>query len=260
MQIQIKKAIKAGNSSAVILPRTWLNKEVRVELVKKTPEIILSDVLDILKEHIPLKTIMGVYLTGSYARGEEEKGSDIDILVITDNIDKEMISEGVYNILIVSYQLVNQKLEENLFPIGPMLKEAKSLINEPLIENLDIKVTKKNVKWYLNTTKEKSEAIEEYIGDAKKKNKKNLGDKIAYTLVLRIKTLEIIKKLIQNKAYSKRKFRRLINKISGGATAYERYLACKNDQKEKNKLKINEAERLYEYLKRDLDKVKGMVK
>jgi antitoxin component of MazEF toxin-antitoxin module len=45
MEIQIKKAIKAGNSSAVILPRAWLNKDIRVELIKKTPEIILSEVI-----------------------------------------------------------------------------------------------------------------------------------------------------------------------------------------------------------------------
>jgi len=30
MEIEIKKAIRAGNSSAVILPRAWLSKEVRV--------------------------------------------------------------------------------------------------------------------------------------------------------------------------------------------------------------------------------------
>lgn len=53
MEFQIKKAIKAGNSSAVILPRDWLNQKVRIELVKKTPEVILSDVLEILREHIP---------------------------------------------------------------------------------------------------------------------------------------------------------------------------------------------------------------
>ena len=37
MSVQIKKAVKAGNSSAVVLPRAWLNKEVKIELFKKTP-------------------------------------------------------------------------------------------------------------------------------------------------------------------------------------------------------------------------------
>jgi len=267
MEVQIKKTIKAGNSSAVILPRAWLNKEVRVELVKKTPEIILSDVLEILKEHLPLKSIIGVYLVGSYARGEEDENSDIDVLIITDNVSKEMISEGIYNLLIVSYQLFYQKLNKNLFPVGQMIKEAKPLINGDYIDGLEVGVTKKNVKWYLDTTKEKLKIIKEYIDNAKKikdktrgKNKKCLPDKIAYTLILRIRTLEIIKNLIQNKNYSKREFIKLIKKISNGNNAYERYLASKNDLKEENKLMIDEAEKLYEYLKKDLEKVKGMVK
>jgi len=257
MEVQIKKAIKAGNSSAVILPRAWLNKEVRIELVKKTNEIMLYDVLEISKKYVPLESIKGIYLVGSYARGEESEDSDIDILVITDNIDKEMVSEGIYNILITSYQLINQKLEKNLFPVGQMLKEAKPLINAHHIADLEIKVTKKNVKWYLDTTEEKLNLIKKAI--EKTKNKK-LSDRIAYTLVLRIKTLDIIKKLIQNKNYSKKEFIKLIKKLSNSDNAYERYIASKNNLKEENRLTIDEAERLYEYLKKDLEKVKGMVR
>ena len=263
MEVQIKKAIKAGNSSAVILPRAWLNKEVRIELVKKTPEIILSDVLEILRKYIPLKSIIGIYLVGSYARGEEDKDSDIDLLILTDNIDKEIITEGIYNILIVSYPLLYQKLDKNLFPVGQMLKEAKPLINEDYLNLIEVKVTKQNIKWYIDTTKEKLEVIKEYIEHAKKaKDKKNrhLGDKIAYTLILRIRTLEIIKKLIQNKDYSKKEFIKLIERISKSNNAYERYLASKNNLKEENKLAIDEAERLYEYLEKDLERVKGMIK
>lgn len=279
MEVQIKKTIRAGNSSAVVLPRAWLNKDVRVELVKKTHETILKDVLEILKKYISLNSIIGIYLTGSYARGEEGEGSDIDILVITDNIDREMIYEGIYNILIVSYQLFYQKLKRDLLPIGQMIKEAKPLLNRDYISDLKIKVTNKNIKWYLDTTKEKLEIIKEYIDDAKKiekirKNKikrikkaekiknrhnKYLRDKIAYTLILRIRTLEIIKKLIQNKNYSKKEFIRLIKKISGRNNAYERYLASKNKLKEENRLGIDEAQKLYNYLKKDLKKVKEMV-
>ena len=259
MEIQIKKAIKAGNSSAVILPRAWLNKEVRVELIKKTPETILKEVIEILKENISLESIIGIYLVGSYARQEENENSDIDILVITDDIDKEVIEKGIYNVLIVSYQLLHQKLEQDLFPIGQMLKEAKSLLNSNYIKDLDIKVTKKNVKWYLDTTKEKLDIIKEYIDDAKKENRNHIRDRIAYTLVLRIRTLEIIKKLIQNKNYSNRKFVGLINKVSAGTNAYEGYLTVKNNLKERNRVTISETEKLYEYLKRDLAKVKNMI-
>ncbi|MDD5192288.1 MAG: nucleotidyltransferase domain-containing protein [Candidatus Nanoarchaeia archaeon] len=262
MEIQVKKAIKAGNSSAVILPRAWLNKEVRIELVKKTSEMILSDTLEILKKYIALKSIIGIYLVGSHAREEEDENSDIDILVITDGIDKEMIEEGIYNILIVSYQLLHQKLIKNLFPVGQMIKEAKPLINEDYLNSIEVKVTKENIKWYLDTTEEKLGIIKEYIDGAKKSknNKRYLKDKIAYTLILRIRTLEIIKRLMQNKDYSKKDFMRLINRISGSNNPYERYLASKNNLKEENRLKVEEAEQLYEYLEKDLERVRAMVK
>jgi len=261
MEIQIKKAVKAGNSSAVILPRAWLNKEVRIELVKKTPEVILTDSLEILRKHIPLKSVIGIYLVGSYARGEENEGSDIDLMVITDDIDREIISEGVYNILIVSYQLIHQKLKENLFPVGQMIREAVPLLNEDYIKDIDVKVTKKNVKWYLDSTKEKLKTITDEIENAKKiKGKKYVSDRIAYTLVLRIRTLEIIKKILHNKKYSKREFVSLIRKVSGSDSAYEGYAAIKDNLEDESRIRIDEAERLCDYLEDDLRKVSGMLK
>ncbi|OGJ15547.1 hypothetical protein A3K73_05150 [Candidatus Pacearchaeota archaeon RBG_13_36_9] len=261
MEVQIKKAVKAGNSSAVVLPRAWLDKEVRVELVKKTPETILYDALEILKKYIHLKSIIGIYLVGSYARGEEDKDSDIDVLIITDDIDREMIHEGIYNILAVSYQLVNQKLEENLFPVGQMIKEAKPLLNSSYLDSIKVRATKENVKWYLDTTEEKLGLIKKQIDYARTKGKKQISDRIAYTLILRIRTLEIIKKLIQNRDYSKKEFIKLIKHISNGNNAYERYLASKNKEagKEESKIAIEEAERLHKYLEKDLKKVKEML-
>src|SRR3989344_5523439 len=167
MDVQIKKTIKAGNSSAVVLPRAWLNKEVRIELVKKTPETILHDVLEILKKNIDLASVIGVYL---------------------------------------------------------------------------------------DATKEKLEIVRKYIDKSKRKNKKYLEDKIAYTLILRIRTLEIIKNLAKNKDYSNKDFLRLIKRISkskDGNSVYERYLAVKNNMEEKNGISIEEADKLYEYLKKD---------
>ena len=261
MEVQIKKAIKAGNSSAVILPRAWLNKEVRVELLKKTPEIILSDVLKIAKEHVDLGEITGIYLAGSYARGEEDKNSDIDILIITKDTDKEMIKQGIYNVLLVSAGLLEQKLNQDLLPIGQMLKEAKPLLNSDYLDSIEIKVTKKNVDWYISTTKEKLSLIKGYIDKAKKKkNKRDFSDKVAYTLILRIRTLEIIEKLIKNKEYSKKEFVKLIDRVSKGKNSYERYLAVKNNSKNKNAVSLEEAERLYEYLKNQLDRTEKLLK
>ena len=171
MEVQIKKAIRAGNSSAVILPKSWLNKEVRIELLKKTPEIILSDIIRIIKNYINLSDIMGIYLIGSYARDEEDEDSDIDILIITKDIVKEMIYEGIYNILIISSKLITQKLKNDLFPIGQMLKEAKALLNAPYVNQIKVEVTKNNVEWYIKTTGDKLKIIKKVLDWTNQKNK-----------------------------------------------------------------------------------------
>ena len=259
MEIQIKKAIKAGNSSAVILPKSWLNKDVRIELVKKTPEAILLDTINITKEYLNLKNVIGIYLVGSYARSEEDKDSDIDILIITDNIDKELIRDGTYNILIISKELLRQKLNNDLLPIGPMLKEAMPLLNANYLSKIKIKVTKENIRWYLKTTEEKLKIIKKIFDIERSKNKRYVDDAIAYTLVLRIRTLYIIDKLIKNEAYSKKEFIKLIKKVSLGETAYEGYLEVKHNEKRKQKTRIDEAERLYNYLKNQLVDVKTNV-
>ena len=261
MEIQIKKAVKAGNSSAVILPRAWLNKEVRIELVKKTTKEILLDSISIVEKYIKLEEIMGLYLAGSYARKEENKDSDIDILILTESVDREIISEGVYNILIISKKLLKQKLELDLFPIGQMIREAVPLINSDYLNLIkeEVKVTNKNVKWYIQTTIEKSKIIEKVIEKLKKNNQAHVDDRIAYTLVLRIITLHIIEKIIENKRYSKADIVELIRKISGSAKAYEGYLAVKNNSDSKNKTSIEEIEKLHDYLKKKLGDVERRV-
>ncbi|MDO8459572.1 MAG: nucleotidyltransferase domain-containing protein [Nanoarchaeota archaeon] len=255
MEVQIKKTIKAGNSSAVVLPRSWLNKEVRVELIKKTPELILSNVIDIAKNHIKIEDIIGIYLTGSYARGEEDKDSDIDVLIITDNIDREIINEGIYSILIISSELLQQKLSKDLFPVGAMLKEAKPLLNAHYLDGLNLKVTRNNVLWYLDTTKDKLAIIKKVIYTMKGNNQKYVNDKVIYTLVLRIRTMYIIRRLMENKNYSKKEFIKMIEKISKGTNAYEGYLRVKNNLKEKKGTSIEETERLYKYLENQLSEV-----
>ena len=257
MEIQIKKAVKAGNSSAVILPRSWLNKEVRIELIKKTPDTILLDVLQIIKEHISLEEVIGIYLAGSYARNEEDQNSDIDILVITSNIDKEMISHENYNILIVSSKLLEQKLKKDLLPIGQMIKEAKPLLNANYLDSIEVKITKENISWYLKTTEEKLQIIKEFID--KTKTTKKVDSKIIYTLVLRIRTLYIIKKLMNNEIYSKNEFIKIIKGISGETKAYETYLDVKNNIKTSSKSNLKEVEKLYSYLEDQLKEIKRKI-
>jgi len=254
MDAQIKKAIKSGNSSAVVLPRSWLNKEVRVELIKKSSEIILWEVLERLNKSIRLDDIIGIYLTGSYARGEESNESDVDILVLTKETDKEMISEGIYNILIVSKALLDYKLKFDLFPMGQMIRESKPLLNSDYIESFEIKVTQKNVNWYIRTSEDKIKLIDLVL----KKGLKKISLNVVYTLVLRIRTLYIIEKIIKNEKYLKKDFVKLINRVSGNKVAYAGYLKVKKGINGDN-VDVIIIKRLQDYLKKQLKDVKKIV-
>ena len=256
MEFEIKKAVKAGNSSAVILPRSWLSKEVRVELIEKTADKILAEVIEIAKRYIDLREIIGIYLVGSYAREEESEDSDIDILIITSESNKEMIREGIYSILIVSKELLEQKLKNDLFPVGQMIREARALINASYLELLKVSVTKDNVKWYLETTKEKIDLAAEIL---EKTKRKVVNNRLVYTLILRIRTLYIIQKLIKNQDYSNIDFVKLIARVSGSKNAYDSYLAIKNDLREEDITTGEEAEKLYFYLKKQLDEVNRQI-
>ena len=256
MEVEIKKAVKAGNSSAVILPRSWLSKEVRVELIEKTADKILAEVIEIAKRYIDLREIIGIYLVGSYAREEESEDSDIDILIITSESNKEMIREGIYSILIVSKELLEQKLKNDLFPVGQMIREARALINASYLEFLKVIVTKDNVKWYLETTKEKIDLAAEIL---EKTKRKVVNNRLVYTLILRIRTLYIIQKLIKNQDYSNIDFVKLIARVSGSKNAYDSYLAIKNDLREEDITTGEEAEKLYFYLKKQLDEVNRQI-
>jgi predicted nucleotidyltransferase len=267
MEVQIKRAVKAGNSSAVILPRSWLNKDVRIELIKKTPKIILFEVINLLNKYIDLENVIGIYLVGSYARGDEDENSDIDILVLTKGIDKEIIKEGVYSILLISSELLKQKLNQDLFPIGQMIKEAKPLLNSDYLSKVKIKVNKKNIGWYLKTTQEKLNVIKKVLektgtktkAKAETKNSKSIDNRVVYTLVLRIRTLYIIKKLIKNEKYSKKDFIKLIEKVSKGKNTYQRYLDVKNDLESEQKSDLEESRRLYLFLENQLEEIKRLI-
>ena len=165
--------------------------------------------------------------------------------------------KGIYNILIVSSKLLKQKLDEDLLPIGQMIKEAEPLLNSYYLSSIEVKITKKNVKWYIDTTEDKLRIIKESINRMKSRNKDYIDNAVAYTLVLRIRTLYIIEKLMKNQNYSKKDFVRLIKKISKGTNAYERYLAVKNNLKDEKGISIKEAEELCEYLENQLTSVRN---
>ena len=247
----VKNTIRVGNSAGVLLPKKYLNSRVKIIF---EPLNVEKDILEILAEKNLLKEVLGVYLIGSYARKEETIESDVDVLVITQNTGKT-IKEGKYDILCISKEELERNLVENILPILPMIKEAKAIINEDLLkEYIKSPLTIKNLKWHIDTTKSAMKVVKEFINSYEEKGK-NVGDAIAYSLILRLRTLYIIDCLNKGKLWKKEEFLRLVKKISGSLIAYERYIKSKNNNTLEHKLPIEEAKKLMNYINKKIKEI-----
>jgi len=247
----IKNTIRVGNSAGVLLPKEFLNTKVKIVL---QPLNIEKDILDILMEEKILKNVLGCYLIGSYARKEQTIESDVDVLVITNKINKR-IEKGKYDLICVSKEELERQLLENILPILPMIKEAKTIINDDLIgEYIDSPLTKKNIKWHIDTTKSAMRVVKEYIKLAEEMEEE-VSDAASYSLILRLRTLYIIDCLRKGKLWKKEEFLGLIKKIGGSLIAYERYLDSKNNNTKEYKLPIEEAKRLMDYINKKIKEV-----
>lgn len=252
----VKKTIRVGNSAGVLLPKEWLNTEVKIVL---QPLNIEKDILDILRNENKLDETGGVYLIGSYSRGEQTIESDVDVLVITNKIN-ERIKRGNYDILFIDKEEVENQLKNNALPILPMLKEAKIIINKNLIkEYLNTKLNWKNLKWHIETTIKMMREVLEDIKFAKKTNS-NVSDASAYSLILRLRTLYIIDCLRKNKTPKTKELLSLIKRISGSDMAYQRYMQTKNHNSSESKLLIMGAEKLRNYILNNIGETKKWLK
>jgi len=240
----IRPIVRVGNSAGVILPREWLNGEAKIELIAR-PVDVGKGVFDVLEGY--LFDIIGLYVAGSYARGEQNSKSDVDILAITNKTNKSF-DVGKYSILLISRENVEKSLQDNVLPILPMIKEAKVLINGNLIEEYKkTKLTRRNLDWHIEGTKSILKVNRAQM-DLDGEESSNCSDAVAYSLVLRLREIYIVDCLRKNRLWSNRELLRLIRRITGSLISYQGYLRVKNDEKTKHKLPIEEAEKLYNYI------------
>src|SRR3989304_441232 len=190
MKIEIiKPIIRVGNSAGVLVPKEWINGSARVELIVK-PLNIRKDILEILNPY--LEDIIGIYLIGSYARGEQIEKSDVDVLVITQKISKRIKKEK-YDILLITKNEINYTLKNNALPLMPMLMEAKAIINEEYLKSIkNQKISRRNIKWNMDMIKSALNINKKLI-ELKKDYSEYVGDSVAYSLILNLRSLYIIK-------------------------------------------------------------------
>lgn len=243
--IMIKKVVGIGNGAAVYVPKKYINQELTIILPEDEQEIkrkILSKVEKFMED------ILGIYLVGSYARREERVRSDVDVLVITNRTNKR-IKEENYDILLISLDIVKKQLEKNILPLLPMIMEARIIMNPKLIEEFKgVRLNKKNLGFHFETTKSAGKVI----GEALNMCKKSCSDNLAYSLVLRLREAYIVDCLIKNRKWSTKELIEIIKEVSNGVSAYFGYLRAKNKEKDKNKLKVEEARELLRFIKKKI--------
>jgi len=249
METLIKQTRELGTSAGVLLPRSWLNKQVSVTILQPSKEKIAKDILDIVLRSNLNDEVKGIYLYGSYARNENDAESDIDIFIITQKLNR-IINENNYEILLVSEDNFSKNLKNNL-NYQTLLKEAEVILNKGLIEKYRNNPPYFNYKEYLSEIKSIVKINKETIGLYKKINK-NIPDGIVYSVVLRLRELYLIRCLIHKKSYYKKDFLKIT-----GENAYLAHLRIKRNEKDFDNTKYNEVINLITLSEKWLKELKG---
>lgn len=226
METIIKQAREVGTSAGVLLPRKWLNKQVVVTLFLPNKVEIVKDILDVLFEKNLNEEIKGIYLFGSYARGDYDMTSDIDILVITKGISK-FIAYKNYEIFLCSEESISKNFLSSLY-YASILNEIKPLINKEISEKYTKNKKTFNPKKTLGEIEGVLKINSDFVNFCGEYSEK-IPDGVVYSVVLRLRELYLIKCLVLKKPYSKADFFKIC-----GEKNYSAYIRIKREEKEIN--------------------------
>lgn len=249
----LKNVSKWGNSAGVLLPREWIGNQVKIVLIDRTLEI-KKEVFNILDSY--LNDILGVYLTGSYVRGEQEDDSDIDIIAISNKTKKDIVS-GRYNVSILTLDSLKKTLEKNPILILPRLNEAKPIFNQPLLEELKAtRVSVKSFNEYLNECKRIIRINKGLLSLNEDQSPEYLDSpEIIYSIILRLRGVFLIKSIIDKRPYSKKGFLDWLKKLIEEKelkNSYENYKAIRDNKKAKCKVKVETSLVLLNFLEKEV--------
>lgn len=239
----IKQAFKLGNSAGVLLPIEWKDKKVAIKLIDKS---ITQEILEILDEKGLLKNTIGIFLAGSYARGEETESSDIDVLIVTDNIDKQ-IKTGKYEIIFISKDKFEKSILKNLY-LASLINESRAILNDYSLKYYKNKVRGILIKKHFDEIKSITKINEKSI-EIDQEMKEKVSDETLYSIVLRLREMYLIECLKNSKNPSKKEFMDLIKRIAS-EESYNAYLRIKNDLKPKKVISVKEAMSLIDEIKK----------
>ncbi len=255
----VKEVVPFGNGSIVYTPKKWVGQTVRV-ILEGEPVNIKESTMESLNPF--LEHIKGVFLFGSFARNEQTKDSDIDILVIADKKFK-LEKKGRFAFTVLDEETLKKELNgKDPFYVYFILQEAKPILNEELLIKLKgLKIDKFNFKWMVEESESALKISEEFLNwDKREKRKKLDSIAIIYSLVLRLRRIFLVQCLLENKKYSNKEFKEFLTKKGLPSQSvediYRIYQEERDEKKTKKTILIEDAEKLYEITKNEIKKMK----
>ena len=252
----VKDVTEIGNGAHIFVPRDWLNQKVSVI---KMPKLTVKE--QIIKSLTPyLDDIVGVFLYGSYARGEQEETSDIDVLVVAKKKFK-IKTKGKLSFEVVEYSKLEKNIELNPLMFYSIIQEAKPIINLLLLEEFKkIKFNTKApvLKWFIDTTKDHIKTNKEFIELDKLDGNYLTSSCVVYSLILRLRGILLIRGMLYNKPYTRSLFRQWLTSNVPGIEykkIYDIYRAVRDEKKVKCKIKLSQVESLLNLLKKEINRL-----
>ncbi|MBI4174105.1 MAG: nucleotidyltransferase domain-containing protein [Candidatus Aenigmarchaeota archaeon] len=201
----ITKTVKRyGNSGGVYLPADWIGGTARIELVEEPAD----PRKDMMK--MPLDHVISVIAYGSYARSEMTPDSDIDLIVVVDDISKAKIPTELkkkYDLQVRTPERIkNSMLRDPIF--HKSIKDGSvALVNPQFLESL-----KNSTEPDINGIRIYVDLAESALGIARTiAEESDDPTGMLYSAILHMKEMLIIECLFSGKKYSTKL---LINEIT----------------------------------------------
>ncbi|MFH1256965.1 MAG: DUF2080 family transposase-associated protein [Candidatus Diapherotrites archaeon] len=256
----VKEVVPFGNGSIVYTPKKWVGQTVRV-ILEGEPLNLRESIMEPLQPF--LEHVKGVFLHGSFARNEQSRESDIDVLVVA---DEKFVPEkkGRLDFTVISEAVLRKELAgKDPFYVYNILQEARPILNESLLKELKgIKIDKRNFKWLLDESESALKIAKEFLELDRQQKRETLDSTaIIYTMVLRLKRLFMVQRVLENKKYSNKGFKEFMESKGLAKELVERthkiYGAERDERKAAESISIQETGQLYEVVENELKKMKG---
>ena len=204
----LKDVKKYGNSGGVYLPAEWVGGQVRVELVRK-PVDLRADLAKIDLEHA-----ISAIIYGSYARGDREGDSDIDIILVTDDHGTDIPPEirQRYDVRTMTEKQMRDSMANDPIFHKSIKDSSIAIINHGFLKELaNIELNHDPIEYRIDLA-ESSLALTKSILDGYEGS-----EELVYPLIMRLKEMIILECLFSDKKYTTKLLKKEISKAVGDA-------------------------------------------